>query len=89
MATVPTERHPGGRPVTVHHLTDFGRALEPVLERLGWSRYVLADKIGEDQKTIWRWMKKAKKWPPSDKVEAVSAAVGVRLTAPHARRRAR
>lgn len=89
MATAGTSRHPGGRPTVIVTLTPFGRALAPVLARLDWSINDLARKTGQEPTTIWRWMKRAKKWPPTDETDAISKVVGVRLTAPPARRKSR
>lgn len=89
MATADTGRRSPGRPEFVETLTPFGEALRPQLKRLKWTIYRLGAEINEEPSTIWRWMKTAKKWPPSDKTDAISKAVGVRLTAPPARRKAR
>jgi ribosome-binding protein aMBF1 (putative translation factor) len=89
MATGSVRRHAGGRPTTVTTLTPFGQALTPLLRRLDWSIYDLAAKVGERPNTIWRWMKTAKKWPPTDKAEAIARAVGVRVIAPAVPRKSR
>lgn len=75
MATVSRGKRQGGRPVTVETLTPFGRALDPILRRLGWTTYTIQEKTGINQNTVWRWMKTAKKWPPGDKVAVIEAAV--------------
>jgi len=76
MATVTHQRHAGGRPVHITKLTDFGRALQPVLDDLGWSVNDLAERTRLEPTTIWRWMKTAKKWPPSDRAATIAGAVG-------------
>jgi hypothetical protein len=82
MATVRQDRHAGGRPPEITTLTAFGRVLQPVLRRHGWSVYVLGEATDLVPSTIWRWMKTAKKWPPGDLVARISTALGEPIEPP-------
>jgi hypothetical protein len=80
------ERHAGGRPPEITTLTPFGRVLDPILRRLEWNVYHLGEATGLLPSTLWWWMKKAKKWPPGDKVAIISAAVGQPIEPPKTRK---